>query len=119
MGQNKVRKIGLVLFCFFICFYLEAKTVTNDYCSFKIPTNMELQDGFLSDISNYISIDNENIYKAVLQQKGLNSTTKSYEGYTNNSASYNEYCRIIISCKEGTGGLGELNSDELDYFDVY
>ena len=119
MSKNKVKRLAVLLFCLLLCFTLSAETVTTEYCLFEVPADMELQEGFFSDISDFFSFDNENLYEAVLQQKGLNSTMESYEGYVANVNAYDDYCRITISCKDGTVGLGELSSYELDYLEDY
>ena len=119
MMKSKAKKSVLFILSLFICLSLTAENVTSDYCSFKIPSNMEMQEGVLSDISGSMSYGGDALYEAVLQQKGLNSTTESYEGYVANADAYNDYCRITISCKDGTGGLGVLSTEEIDYLDDY
>ena len=114
-----MKKAILCFAIFLVSLSLSAEDVKNGYCSFSVPASMELQQGFLADIKDSISESGDSLYEAVLQQKGLNASTESLEGYTANSSAYDDYCRITISCKEGTGGLGVLGDEYIDFLSDY
>lgn len=117
--RSEVKKTVLLILSLFLCFSLPAESITNEYCSFTIPSSMEIQDGVFSDFSDSLSYGRDKIYEEVLQQKGLNSTTGSYEGFVDNADAYNDYCRITVSCNVGTGGLGVLTDEEVYYLEEY
>ena len=114
MNKKRVKKAIAVLMLTFLCISMHAKDVENQYCSFDVPGQMELQQGYFADLRQAAGA-NGGLFDAVLQQKGLNATTESYDGYVSNSHAYDDYCRITINCSEWTGGLGDLNDYDMEY----
>lgn len=92
-----------------------SQSFSNEYCSFDVPTNMEIQEGLLSELGQTTSLTDSE-FRIVLQQKGLNEAS-DFSDLDFPLEPYNDYCRITISCNEGTGGLGELNSEGLQQMD--
>lgn len=114
-----MKKTILYFAVFFMSMSLYAECVENEYCSFSIPASMEFQSGVLADFIDNFSGSGDSYFEAVLQQKGLNASTESLAIYKNNSSAYDDYCRIIISCEEGTGGLGIFGDEYIDILSDY
>lgn len=97
---------------------LIAQTITNDYCSFEIPTGMEIEGGWVSEWKNSSNLTEEGtLFKVTLQQKGLNDV---FDDLNERPTVFDDYCRIIISCEENEGyDVSDLNSEDLAYYDKY
>ena len=113
----KIKHLSLSLFAL-LCILITpvfSQSFSNEYCSFDVPANMEIQEGLLSELGKTAN-PSEAEFRIVLQQKGLNEAS-DFSDLDFPLEPYNDYCRITISCNEGTGGLGDLNSEGLQQMD--
>lgn len=102
----------LLLLLFLITGLAFAQDISNDFCSFSIPDSMEIEGEFYSEFKSALEMDSSEdaLYKIVLQQKGLNAAMEDIGRAP--LTPFDDYCRIIITCKEWSGGLPEGLSDE-------
>lgn len=95
-----------------------AQDISNEFCSFSIPDSMEIEGEFYSELKSTMKLASSEdvLYKVVLQQKGLNAAMEDIGNAP--LTPFDDYSRIIITCKEWTGGLPEgLSDDDLAFLD--
>lgn len=97
---------------------LIAQIITNDYCSFIVPEEMEIEGGTLSNLRGSMNFETDaELFKITLQQKGLNEAVDSLD---ETSQIFDDYCRIIITCKESEGYvISDLTPEDFVDLDRY